>query len=55
MNKLNLPPEVKEAVELFKRNNSVFKNADDSTVIMYALDYATATLLKETKVQRNIH
>lgn len=54
-NKVKLPVEVKEAIQQFRQQNPVFKHADDTTVLMYALDYATAHIMKERNNQKLLH
>ncbi|MED4068740.1 hypothetical protein [Priestia megaterium] len=54
-NNLKLPVEVKDAIRLFRKHNPIFDQADDTTVLMYALDYSTAHLLKDRKDQKLLH
>ena len=54
-NNFKLSEEIQEAIKLFRKHNPVFKHADDTTVLMYALDYATAHLMKDRKDQKLLH
>jgi len=54
-NKIKVPEEVKEAIELFRKHNPVFKHSDDTTILMYALDFTTAHIMKERTNQKLLH